>query len=108
MDDGELRLFQSTFASVDAPEPAASGPCCAIPGPGCSERSFVQLTGNILRGTCSFANGAATVKLAKHNVETAAATPAACCKRCAVHEQPREHVPHRHPLDPLANNGGRP
>jgi len=71
MGDGGLWMYQSTLASVDVPAPGSTGTLLRYSGPqDGANGSFVRLTGNILRGTCSFANGIATVDLARHNANS--------------------------------------
>ena len=105
--NGGLWLYQSTFASVDVPAPGSTGTVLRYSGPqAAANGSFVRLTGNILRGTCSFANGIATVDLARHNANSGGNT----CGLSQVGAQFSNNVTFTPlggiPLLALADNGG--
>ena len=107
MDDGELRLYQSTLASVDVPAPGSVGTLLRYSGQqDAANGNLVQFSGNILRGTCSFADSVATVNLAKHNAASGGNT----CGLLQSGAQFTNNVTYTTlggiPLDPLADNGG--
>lgn len=106
-DDGIVRLFQSTFASVDVPAPGSVGTVLRYAGPqDAANGRFVELTGNLLRGTCSFANGVGTVRFAKHNANSGGNT----CGLTQAGANYANNVTFATlggiPLAGLANNGG--
>jgi CSLREA domain-containing protein len=107
MDDGELRMFQSTLASVDVPAQGSVGTALRYSGPDdAANGSRVELTGNLLRGTCSFAAGVGAVNLAKHNVNSGGNTCGLTQAGAAFANNATFTPLAAIPLAPLANNGG--
>jgi predicted outer membrane repeat protein len=106
MDDGELRVLQSTLATLDTPLQSV-GTLLRYDGPDdAAAGSSVELTGNLLRGSCSFASGIGVVNAANHNAGSGGDSCGLTQSGAAFSNNITYVQLASIPLLPLADNGG--